>query len=194
VDGGWDVERAERQLGLVAEVAATAVDLAVPVWLRGGWAMDFFLGEVTRDHVDIDWFAWATDAAAVQAGLLGRGYQPVGDWPREQQLDVAKDGEELSFAWLAEDEAGRVVVGGGPWAGKPWPAGMLDAAPGRIGPVQCPIISAAAQIEIKQMMPVWVPGRPRRAKDARDIARLRAALPATRGDGCAGLAGSGASG
>jgi hypothetical protein len=43
--------------------------------------------------------------------------------------------------------------------------------------VACPVISPAAQIEIKQMMPVWVPGRPRRPKDAADIARLRAALP-----------------
>jgi hypothetical protein len=53
---------------------------------------------------------------------------------------------------------------------------MLDAAPGRIGQVRCPIISPAAQIEIKQMMPVWVPGRPRRAKDAQDVTRLEAAL------------------
>jgi hypothetical protein len=37
-------------------------------------------------------------------------------------------------------------------------------------------VSAAAQIEIKEMMPVWVPGMRRRAKDAEDIARLRAAL------------------
>ncbi|WP_408055191.1 nucleotidyltransferase domain-containing protein, partial [Streptomyces azureus] len=22
-----------------------------------GWAMDFFIGEPTRDHEDIDWFA-----------------------------------------------------------------------------------------------------------------------------------------
>jgi hypothetical protein len=31
---------------------------------------------------------------------------------------------------------------------------------------------------IKQSMPVWVPGSPRRPKDAEDIARLRAALRA----------------
>jgi hypothetical protein len=171
-----DVERAERQLRLIAGIVAMAADLDVQVWLRGGWAMDFFLSEVTRDHVDIDWFAWAIDAAVLRGALLRHGYQLAGGPPLEQQLDVTRDGEELSFAWLAEDEAGRVVVGGGPWAGQPWPAGMLDAAPGRIGQVRCPIISPAAQIEIKQMMPVWVPGRPRRAKDAQDVTRLEAAL------------------
>ncbi|MER7850791.1 hypothetical protein ABTZ03_43475 [Kitasatospora sp. NPDC096077] len=53
---------------------------------------------------------------------------------------------------------------------------MLDASVGRIGALQCRIISPRAQIEIKQMMPVWVPGRPRRRKDAEDITRLEVAL------------------
>jgi Aminoglycoside-2''-adenylyltransferase len=170
-----DMERAERQLGLISDAVATAADVGVQVWLRGGWAMDFFLGEVTRDHVDIDWFAWAADATVLQAGLLRRGYRLVGGAPVEQQLDVAQDGQELSFAWLARDQAGQVVVAGGPWAGKPYPAGMLEGAPGRICQLCSPVISPAAQIEIKLMMPVWVPGRPRRAKDAQDVARLRAA-------------------
>jgi hypothetical protein len=171
-----DAERARQQLDLIGEIVAMAADLGVQVWLRGGWAMDFFLGGVTRDHIDIDWFAWAADAPAVQADLLRRGYQPVGEAPAEQQLDVIREGQELGIAWLARDEAGQVVVAGGPWAGQPWPAGMLDAPPGHIGQLCCPVISPAAQIEIKQMMPVWVPGRPRRAKDAQDVARLRAAL------------------
>jgi hypothetical protein len=70
--------------------------------------MDFFLGEVTRDHVDVDWFAWSTDAAALRTALLAKGYREVDGPPLEQQLDVTKDGEELSFAWLAEDGTGRV--------------------------------------------------------------------------------------
>ncbi|MFE1880761.1 hypothetical protein [Streptomyces diastatochromogenes] len=74
------------------------------------------------------------------------------------------------------DEAGRVTVAGGPWAGTPWPDGLLDAAPGRIGDVEASIVSPLAQIEIKRMMPVWDPSRPRRAKDVEDIARLEAAL------------------
>jgi hypothetical protein len=92
-----DAERAARQLRLIADTVAMAERLGVQVWLRGGWATDFFLGQVTRDHVDIDW------------------------------------------------EARR-------------------------------IISPQVQIECKEMMPVWVPGRPRRPKDAEDIARLRQAL------------------
>ena len=171
-----DRDRASRQLGLISEVAAVAARLEVEVWLRGGWAMDFFLGEITRDHEDIDWFAWAADARRIEAALRERGFVPVDGPPAAQQLDLVRDGEESSFAWLARDDAGRVVVAGGPWAGQPWPAGMLDGPTGRLGHLRCRVISAAAQIEIKQMMPIWDPGRRRRPKDAEDIARLAAAL------------------
>lgn len=50
--------------------------------------------------------------------------------------------------------------------------------PGRMGGLQCAIVSPQAQIEIKRMTPIWDPSRPRRTKDAEDIARLEAALRA----------------
>jgi hypothetical protein len=175
-----DTLRTGRQLRLIADVLAARAECGVPVWLRGGWAMDFFLGEVTRDHRDIDWFAWSGDAERLGAELARRGFRPVAGLPPEQQIDLVKDGEDLSFNLLRRDESGRVVVGGGPWAGSPWPQDLLEPHTGRIGNLSCPIIAPRAQIEIKQMMPVWVPGSPRRAKDAEDIARLRAALAPTR--------------
>ncbi|MFF4898183.1 nucleotidyltransferase domain-containing protein [Streptomyces sp. NPDC001068] len=52
-----DRERSVRQLRLTGETVEIAKALGVEVWLRGGWAVDFFIGEVTRDHADIDWFA-----------------------------------------------------------------------------------------------------------------------------------------
>lgn len=170
------MDRSTRQLRLIGETVEIAKALGVEVWLRGGWAMDFFIGEVTRDHVDIDWFAWADDASALTDGLLRSGYELLPGPPADQQLDFCKQGVESSFALVGKDRSGRIVVAGGPWAGEVWPEGMLDAPPGRIGALRCRIISPRAQIEIKQMMPVWVPGRPRRRKDAEDITRLQAAL------------------
>jgi hypothetical protein len=173
---GVDADRAQRQLRMIADAVTMSERLGVQIWLRGGWAMDFFLGQVTRDHVDIDWEAWLTDAPAITAALHADGYQTVAGPPPDQQLDVAKDGEEMSFGWLGRSPDGKATVAGGPYAGAPWPEGMLDWPPGRIGAVQCPIISPHVQIESKEMMPIWVPGRPRRKKDAEDIARLRHAL------------------
>jgi hypothetical protein len=172
-----DTVRADRQLRLIAKVVAVTAEYGIEVWLRGGWAMDFFLGEVTRDHRDIDWFAWSSDGASLDVRLGRRGYRRMPGPPPDQQLDMVKDGEDLSFNLLRKDDTGRAVVGGGPWAGSPWPSNMLETHTGRIGDLRCPIIAPQAQIEIKQMMPVWVPGTPRRAKDTEDIVRLRTALP-----------------
>ncbi|MET9605089.1 aminoglycoside adenylyltransferase [Streptomyces sp. NPDC006512] len=166
-----DTARAQRQLAMIAEVRA----LGVEVWLRGGWAVDFWLGRITRDHEDVDWFAWSRDAGRLTGALVARGYRVLR--ADGQQLDLVRDGEEQSFALLDRDARGRVVVAGGPWAGTPWPAGMLaEAEPGRLGSLECRVVSPAAQIEIKRMTPVWIPGRPRRPKDAEDVARLEAAL------------------
>jgi hypothetical protein len=176
-----DTARTQHQLGMIADVVAMSGELGIQLWLRGGWAMDFFLGQVTRDHVDIDWFGWINDAPALEAALHADGYRTIPGPPPDQQLDVTKDNEELGFAWLARGAHGQVTVAGGQFAGEAWPDGMLDWPPGRIGELQVPIMSPYAQIETKEMMPVWVPGRPRRAKDAEDVARLREALESRRG-------------
>ncbi|WP_212735648.1 GNAT family N-acetyltransferase [Herbidospora galbida] len=155
----------DRQLTAIAEIAGMGLD----VWLRGGWAMDFTLGEVTRDHIDIDWFAWSDDADRLETALIARGFAPQPGPPREQQRDFTRDGVEVSFALLARD----LTVAGGTHRGEPWPAGLLDAPLGSLDGLTCPVISVAAQIEIKEMMPVWVPGLPLREKDMTDVARLR---------------------
>ncbi|MEV5878191.1 aminoglycoside adenylyltransferase [Streptomyces sp. NPDC052101] len=164
------------QLDLISETVEAARDHGISLWLRGGWAMDFYLGEVTREHGDIDWFAWAGDSAPLAEMLVRLGHTPVPGPPPDLQLDFVKNGLECSFTLVDRDAAGRVVVAGGPWAGTPWPDGLLDAEPGRVGAVEAAIVSPLAQIEIKRMMPVWDPSRPRRAKDVADIARLEAAL------------------
>ncbi|MFF0256131.1 nucleotidyltransferase domain-containing protein [Micromonospora zamorensis] len=167
-------ELARRQLASIAEVVAVTGASGIPVWLRGGWAMDFQLGTVTRPHVDVDWYCWRDDGDRLAALLLARGWLPDPRMPVELQLDLFAVDVEVSIAYLGRDAAGRTTVGAGSWAGTPLPAGMLDAPLGRIGPLTVPTISVAAQIEFKQMYPVWMPERPRRPKDADDLARLLA--------------------
>ncbi|MGK5521588.1 nucleotidyltransferase domain-containing protein [Micromonospora sp. URMC 107] len=165
---------AGRQLDGIAELAGLASAAGIEVWLRGGWAMDFHLGEVTRPHVDVDWYCWRADADRLACLLRGRGWRPDPRMPVDVQLDLIRDDVEMSLAYLARDAMGQVVVGAGPWTGTALPDGMLSGPPGRIGPLTVPMISVAAQIEFKEMFPVWIPGRPRRAKDAADLTRLRA--------------------
>jgi catechol 2,3-dioxygenase-like lactoylglutathione lyase family enzyme len=169
-----DTERAVRQLGLIEDTVAIAERFGVPVWLRGGWAADFFVGWVTRDHVNVDWHAWIQDAPAITAALQADGYRTLTGPP--DQLMVAKDGLDMSFAWLIRTDQGSVTTAGSQDAGQVWPGSMLDWPPGHIGPVQSPIISPHVQIECKEAPPA---GSPRRDKDAADVALLREALLAS---------------
>jgi Aminoglycoside-2''-adenylyltransferase len=151
-----------------------AVDAGL--WLRGGWAMDFFLGEVTRPHRDIDFFCRDTDADRTVTRLAAFGYRVLPGNPALQRDLLGPHDLEVQITLLGRDADGCPTVPAGPYAGARWPADLLDAPPGRIGDVTCPIVSPRAQIEIKEMMPVWVPGLPRRAKDLQDVVRLRSAL------------------
>ncbi|GAA2507228.1 nucleotidyltransferase domain-containing protein [Winogradskya humida] len=166
---------ARAQLSVISEVVRTSTTAGLPLWLRGGWAMDFFLGEITRPHRDIDFFCRAPDADRLLTELHKLGYRDDPGPPPAQQRDlITPDGTEISFALLGESPDGLPTVAGGPHAGARWPADLLDGPIGRVGKVSCPVISPRAQIEIKEMMPIWVPSMPRRPKDATDIARLRA--------------------
>src|SRR5687768_6365471 len=140
--------------------------------------MDFYLGRVTRSHRDIDFFCRVADADRIVAQLAGLGYRALpGDGALQRDL-LGPDDLDVQVTLLGRANDGCPTVPAGPYAGARWPADLLDGPPGRIGDITCPIVSPRAQIEIKEMMPVWVPGLPRRDKDRVDIARLRAALVA----------------
>ena len=126
-----DPDRTDRQLALMTEIRLIADRLGIELWLRGGWAMDFFLGEVTRAHRDIDFYAWANDARKLAKELGLEGYAPLAGPHPGQQLDFTKVDEDLSFALLADNPQGQVVVAGGPFDGEPgdWNAERTSAHP-----------------------------------------------------------------
>ncbi|MEV0459335.1 nucleotidyltransferase domain-containing protein [Catellatospora methionotrophica] len=165
-----------RQLAAIAEISGAAARDGIALWLRGGWAMDFHLGRITRPHADVDWFCWAADADRLTAVLTELGFTAYGEHDRRLQRDFLRGDVDLGVGLLGRDAAGCATVPAGPHAGTRWPHGMLDGPPGSLGGVTCPVISPQAQIEIKDMMPVWVPGLPRRDKDRTDIALLTASL------------------
>lgn len=152
--------------------SSTLLNPAAQVWLRGGWAVDLTLGRITRRHADIDWFAALPAKAELLAGLMGRGFRRTGSAPEDQQADLIRGRIEHGIAWITIRD-GEAFVSGGPWAAAPWPRGMLRGRTRQLDDVRAPVISAEAQIEIKQMTPTWQPHLPRRDKDHVDIALLQ---------------------
>lgn len=109
------------------DLAALLVEINVPWWIAGGWALDLFLGFQTRPHGDLDVGILRRDTASVMAGLseweifeatsgvlyrLGDNERPraevnslwcrrcnAPDWSLELMLDEA-DGDEWVFRRL----------------------------------------------------------------------------------------------
>lgn len=65
------------------------------VWLRGGWAKDFSLGRVTRDHEDVDWFVLESDSDRLTEALMSTGFEDITTAPKDQQVDLIKDQIEI---------------------------------------------------------------------------------------------------
>ncbi|MFD1176501.1 nucleotidyltransferase domain-containing protein [Paenibacillus puldeungensis] len=42
--------------------------------MRGGWAIDFLLGKVTRPHDDIDLITWIQNREQLECALAEAGY------------------------------------------------------------------------------------------------------------------------
>ena len=86
--GAWQPWRPHE----VAQLFSTAT---LPWWIAGGWALDLFLGEQTRDHEDIDVQFLRRDQQAIRALLKGWDIQEAhpamtpGSWPfREWECGV----------------------------------------------------------------------------------------------------------
>lgn len=44
------MSREDRQIRLIEHTLALAAEDGVDLWLRGGWAVDFYLGTISRPH------------------------------------------------------------------------------------------------------------------------------------------------
>jgi Aminoglycoside-2''-adenylyltransferase len=64
VEGSWRTLTPQQAAVLLSAIRP-------PWWIAGGWALDLFLGEVTRAHKDLDVGIFRSDAATVVAALSG---------------------------------------------------------------------------------------------------------------------------
>jgi hypothetical protein len=64
VEGSWRTLTPQQAVVLLSAIRS-------PWWIAGGWALDLFLGEVTRAHKDLDVGIFRSDAATVVAALSG---------------------------------------------------------------------------------------------------------------------------
>src|SRR5205823_7186363 len=104
------VDAAPSQLAVLAEVGESLDRAGFEYWLFGGWAVDFYLGAITREHGDIDLAVWADDAEAIGALLRSSGWRhrpkPDEDGGTGYELGAIR----IEPTFLARDQSKRVFI------------------------------------------------------------------------------------
>ncbi|WP_345823562.1 nucleotidyltransferase domain-containing protein [Ornithinibacillus xuwenensis] len=104
------------QLIVLEELTRFFELLDAEFWLRGGWAVDFLLGKVTRKHSDIDIVTWIENRVRLENELLIAGYEqiPVAEPFRDRQSDFRVDNVDITFGYLAYGLDGSLIMNGLP--------------------------------------------------------------------------------
>ena len=63
------------QLAAIGRLDEATSGAGLDYWLIGGWAVDFWVGEITRRHEDVDAIVWRRDEDAIKAALEGTGWK-----------------------------------------------------------------------------------------------------------------------
>ncbi len=101
---------AGEQLDAIARVAQLFRERGIDHWLFGGWAVDFWVGRVTREHGDADLAVRLPDRPSIRQLLLGEGWHvsPVDD--EAIGAGYRRDDVLLELTFVETDDDGRVLI------------------------------------------------------------------------------------
>ena len=115
-------DEAAAQLAALSALDGILERLGLDYWLFGGWAVDFWVGRITRTHDDIDLAVWRDDYPGIRQALEAAGwrYEPVEDAATGAGFRSVPVLVELTFVVSDSDRAGvhslsraaRIVVHG----------------------------------------------------------------------------------
>ena len=157
------------QTAALAGAADALQSAGLEHWFFGGWAVDLWVGRLTRAHDDIDVLVRRADEAGVDAALTAAGWVHT---PRDDDLvgtEYAGDGYALQLTFVETDDEGRVVV--------PVPDGPVVVSTGPLDHVRRPLGHLRVRVLTLEKM-LEGKGVPRPddaggAKDRADLAVLR---------------------
>lgn len=79
-------------------------------WFFGGWAVDLWVGRLTRPHQDIDVLVWRHDRGRVHESLHGAGWIHTPTPEDVVGTNYTRDGYELQLTFVVPDDEGSVIV------------------------------------------------------------------------------------
>ena len=114
---------AEQQLSALASAGALLDQSELDHWLFGGWAVDFYVGAITREHEDIDLAVWLRDAPAIGSVLEAHLWRHEPSEEDDGGTGYGRGRVRLELTFLVEDPDGNVFIplrsGRAPWSPEP---------------------------------------------------------------------------
>jgi hypothetical protein len=98
------------QLRALADVGEALDRRGFDYWLFGGWAVDFHVGTVTREHEDVDLAVWLDDAEAVGSLLLAHAWEHRPHPGEDCGTGYERGHVRVELTYLAADNTGRVFI------------------------------------------------------------------------------------
>jgi hypothetical protein len=162
----------EKQLQVISEIANVADRNGVPLSLRGGWAVDFAIGRITRHHDDIDFNAWTEDADRLEEALLNAGYELEGTPPEPRTLrNFLKYGEGIQIAFV--EKVNDTTICPTDYPEYPLPIDLMQGSFRTLGGATCRTPPLKALLVTKEAKLFWDEGEVYRQKDLIDLDLLR---------------------
>jgi hypothetical protein len=169
--GSIDEARAHRQLDVIATTTTDFVRAGIVHWLIGGWAVDFHLGRISRNHSDVDVALWVTDRELAARVLTRRGLRLDHSRSSEGVERFVSRTDHVTVTYLGLAADGSVVTPGFEhWPYQPRSFGEEHRT---LRGVRATVTSAAALFDTKCNWEREV-GEPPRPHDLADIEALRA--------------------
>ena len=165
--------------------------IKTPLWLTGGVAVDFLVGEWTRQHKDLDLISLSTTRKFLRAELTTREFLLARDGPWVTHWRLSGDGSvepgiEIVFVEPAEANSGVLVIPEGEKAGgRP---GRYPLLPGYLDPfryatldgVRFRVCSPEGEWYARATSGALVQGRKVEPKIVRDMELLKPLIPEAR--------------
>jgi hypothetical protein len=98
------------QLAALHEVHALLTANGIEYWLFGGWAVDFYVGRVTREHDDVDVAVWLEDQERIAKLLLAQGWRHAPEEDEDGGTGYERNGVRLELTFLVRDEDGDLSI------------------------------------------------------------------------------------
>ena len=134
--------RTAEQLAALAALDELLDHHALDYWLFGGWAVDFWVGRVTRAHDDVDLAVWRDDYREIGLLLEGAGwrYEPVDDEAIGAGFRLGT--VLLEFTFVVSDADGQIFI---PFPDGPglWSTESFGEQRRELGGVTCRIVPRA---------------------------------------------------